>query len=508
MFTNVSSAVINGNTATVIDVEVDSSNGKFAYNFVGLADLVVKEARERTRLAMKNTGYVLPSKCITVNFVPADIKKAGSYMDLAIAIGVIKIIEEKESYQKIGYIGELGLAGQVIGINGIIPILISLQEEGIKRVVIPDENFEQAKLLKGIEVLPVSHLSEAVDTVLNPDNINWQICLGKFESNIDDIVDFSEVSGQYEAKRALEISASGGHNVLMMGSPGSGKSMLSKRLSTIMPKLSYQEVLELTKIYSLSHISLKSSIVKTRPFRSPHHSSSVVSICGGGSNISPGEITLANRGVLFLDEFPEFSRNVLESIRQPLEDKHILISRASGKILYPAFFTLIAAFNPCPCGYQNDEDRVCTCNYGEIKRYQNKISGPILDRFDIQIILHKVTYENLRKKPSEESSESIRKRVELSRDVQKKRFSDDTTLNAHMNNFQIRKYCKIDDETESMLESAYQKMNLSARSLNNVLKLSRTIADMEEKEKIKIEHVLEALSYRQIDEKWCENEAY
>lgn len=498
MVTEITSAVISGVTGLMVNVEVDLSRGMPKFTIIGLADKVVREAAERTKTAIRNSDFEFPKSRVTVNFVPAGIKKDGTHLDLAIAIGIIRAYKGVSEKCEYAVIGELGLGGQVLGVSGIIPILIALQEEGFHKFIIPFHNIKQAELLKGISVYPVNTLQEAFEVSMKKDCVGIK-CRGIYESSADNSNDFAEVSAQYEAKRALEIAAAGGHNVLMMGTPGSGKSMLSKRIPGIMPDLEYDEILELTKIYSVSGEALVDDVITKRPFRSPHHGSSAVAMCGGGSDLRPGEITLAHRGVLFLDELPEYNRSLIESMRQPLEDGYINISRATGTVTYPAIFSLIAAFNPCPCGYHGSTGKICTCSAFDIKRYQAKLSGPILDRFDIQIVMNPVPYEDLMHKEKSESSEEIKKRVINARNIQKKRFKGKIKLNSNMNSSDIKEFCKLEVNTEKLLEKAYESMHLSARSLNSVLKVARTISDLKAAENIDKESVLEALSYRRID---------
>ncbi len=498
MVTRIPSAVLSGISGCVIDVEVDISSGFPAFNFVGLPDTIIKESKERIRAAIKNSNLEFPDRRLTINFVPANIKKDGSQLDLPIALALLSSIVASKDINHIGVLGELSLTGEIIAVKGAIPLLLALVAKGINHVMLPKANLAEAKLLKDIVVYPVENLIEAYHKYQMIDTVEGEVCQGEYSLDVERFDDFAEIAGQEQAKRVLEIAACGGHNVLLMGVPGSGKSMLAKRFNSIFPPLEYDEIVELTKIYSFSHLA-KFGIVGKRPFRSPHHTISAVSLCGGGTTPQAGEISLAHKGVLFLDELPEFRRSVIESLRQPIEDKKISISRRNFNVEFPCDFSLIAAFNPCPCGFNGDKEKECTCSAYQIRQYHSKLSGPIIDRFDLQLIVPRVSYEQLRSKTKAESSEKVRARVSAARKIQQERYQDKLLLNSNLSSKQIKQHCKLSAKSESFLERAYKQMKLSARGLSSVLKVSRSIADLAGKEQVEVEHLAEALQYRRID---------
>ena len=506
--------VVKVNTATVIGltphkilVEVDTSMSLPSVVIVGLPDVAISEAKERVRSAIKNSGYQFPNKKVIVNLAPADLKKEGTNYDLPIAIGILaqEGMIDSSNFNDYALLGELSLDGAIRPVVGILPIVSGLKELGFKKVIVPFDNKNEAALVNDIEIYPAKTLKD----VINHFSFEEAEKLSRFKIDINDYLnnvvnvqyafDFKDVKGQKKAKKALEIAAAGGHNILMVGSPGSGKTLLSKCFPSILPPLTLEEAIELTKIYSVSGLLEKDNpLINQRPFRIVHHSASAVGIIGGGSNPKPGEITLAHRGVLFLDEMVEFPRNVLEVLRQPLEDGEVTISRAQTSVKYPADFTLLGAMNPCPCGYLGDSQKQCVCSEFQINRYRAKLSGPLLDRIDIQIDVPRLTQEELLKiDESAESSAQIRERVVKARKIQQERYKNLPIFsNSELNAKLIKQFCVLSTDCESLLKTAITKFNLSGRSYDRILKLSRTIADLDGAENISVSHIAQALQYR------------
>lgn len=508
MTAKVMSMGIFGMRSFIVEVEADISGGKYKFDMVGLPDTAVSEARERVQSAIKNCGFGFPYNHIVVNLAPADVKKEGSVYDLPIFIAILLAGKQLNAdISDCSFIGELSLSGDVRAVDGVLPMVIEAKKAGIKKVFLPVGNAMEAAIVDGIDVYPVENAVQLIRFFTEKDpevKIIEKVTAPEVseDESEESLLDFSDVLGQHTAKRALEIAAAGGHNILMSGPPGSGKSMLAKRIPTILPDMTFEESLETTKIYSIAgELKNKGGLIRRRPFRSPHHTVSHIALAGGGAVPHPGELSMAHNGVLFLDELPEFTRVAMEVLRQPIEDGEVTISRVAGTLTYPCSIMLVAAMNPCPCGYRGHPKKECTCSPGAVARYANRISGPLLDRIDIIIDVPAATYEEISAhKSTEETSACIKQRVEKARNIQRERFvGTDITCNAKMTSVMTRKYCVTDEKADALLRHHYDELGLSGRTYDKILRVARTIADIDGYDVIRQEHIYEALCYKNIN---------
>ncbi len=505
MVSRIQGSVVVGIDASLVEVEVDVSPGLPSFTIVGLPETSVRESRERVKSAIANSGYAFPDDRITVNLAPAHVKKTGTGFDLPIALGILCANRTISDGMRSQYLilGELSLDGRIKPVTGALCMAIAAREAGIQGVVVPSLNRREASVVEGISVFAVKTLSEALEFIKGDLNLTPEPSepAEPGESDLEEGVDFAEVLGQEHAKRALEVAAAGGHNLIMVGPPGSGKTMLARRLPTLLPPLSFEEAIETTRIYSVVGMLEKDQHLMTRrPFRAPHHTISDAGLIGGGHVPRPGEVSLAHHGVLFLDEFPEYKKHVLEALRQPLEDQEVTLSRAASVLTYPAAFMLVAAMNPCPCGYYGDPKHECRCTDSQILKYRSRISGPLMDRIDIHVEVPAVPHREIRRGNTGEPSASIRKRVSEARKIQRERFAKTrTSCNARMVSRQIKKHCPLDPPSLNLLESAMDRLGLSARAYNRILKIARTLADLAGKEAIEADQIAEAIQYRSLD---------
>ncbi len=497
MFFSVATMGVDGIRGGMVTAECYISNGLPGFDIVGLPDMAVKEARERVRAAAKTSGQKFPASRITVNLAPASMKKTGSHYDLPILIGILCATGAVKPPKKgSAFLGEVSLDGRLRPVSGVLPMVLAAKEAGIEHIFVPEENAPEATLARGPAIYPVKTVTQLC-AALNGQGTIDQAAPWVPEARQQDLLDFKDVLGQESAKRALEIAAAGGHNVLFIGPPGSGKSMLSKRIPSILPDMTWQESLEVSQIYSvMGLLTAKEPLVQQRPFRAPHHTVSNAGLTGGGTNPRPGEISLAHKGVLFLDELPEFKRDTLDVMRQPLEDSQVTISRVAASVTYPAEFMLVCAMNPCKCGWYGDPSGRCTCSASSIHNYRSRISGPLLDRIDLLIQVPAVKYENLRDREEAEPSSAVKARVNAARRIQNARFGDHVTYNGRMGPEALRTHCRLNDQCAELMKLAYERYGLTARSYDRILKVARTIADLDGADQIGYDHIYEALQYR------------
>lgn len=509
MFAKINSLGLFGLNAFPVDVETDISKGQPMFEVIGLPDLVVKESRERIKSAMRSCDILFPVAKVTINLAPADTKKCGSVHDLAILVSILQamgLIHNK--LEDSCFIGEVSLSGAVRPINGVLPMTILAKQHGLKSIYVPSDNAYEASVVDGIDVYGVKSVNDLLNHFYGNEYITVQSRYMPSQAKTNEFLDFADVRGQFNAKHALEVAAAGGHNALLIGSPGCGKSMLAKRVPSILPQMTFEESIQTTNVYSISGLTDKDNpLVTTRPFRSPHHTISAAGLAGGGSIPHPGEISLAHNGVLFLDELAEFDRRTLEILRQPIEDRKVTISRASGTFTYPCSIMLIGAMNPCPCGFFGHPKHQCTCSRGVMAKYLAKISGPMLDRFDLHIEVAPVEFESLSSDIKEESSDVIRERVQQAREIQNERFKGlDISCNAEIPPAKIKDFCPMDDKAVQTIKNIFEKLGLSVRAYDRILKVARTIADIEGKDVLNRNHIAQASQFRTLDRKYWQND--